>query len=604
MADFHLLAELKRRNVLRAAVLYAGAVWAFGQGLSQFSPALGLPDWVTRWFLVAAVIGFPFWVAFTWFYEFAPGGLKRESEIDPTDSVARHTGRKLDFWIIGVLTVAVVLLLTNTFVLRKGGNDTAAISSKSVAVLPLANASDDKDQVYFSDGLSEDLINALSQFSGLKVIGRNSSFQFRDSQDDAKTIGAKLGVAHLLEGSVRHAGDTVRITTQLINASDGSTLWSEHYDRPFKDLFALQDEITHAVASALKAQLLPGASTAAQSDRPPSGNLAAYTAVLQGRQYGRVAISEADYLKALDAFTAATRLDPDYALAYANQAISWANISTFRTGAPQQHAFAQARAAADAALARDPGNGAAHSALATVHEYIDHDWSAAEAEYRRAIQLNPNSATSKLNLAALLLTLGHPEQALDLLHQSLMIDPLQPLAHINLASTLTMLGRFDEAEQAARKLAELQPARAPQTHSLLATIETLRGNAKAALAEARQVSGDNVDRELAATLALQVGDDRAAANAALKTLIDTRASDMAYQIAEIYALRKDAHNTFTWLDHAAATHDPGLQSLLSDPYLKPYRHDPRLVALARKFGLPVPGEKLPDVAAVPVGNSP
>jgi TolB-like protein len=240
-----LIAELKRRNVLRAAVLYAGAVWAFGQGLSQFSPALSLPDWVTRWFLIACIIGFPFWIAFAWFYEFTPSGLKRESEIDPFDSIAHSTGRKLDFWIIGVLTVAVVLLLTNQFVQRKNVNALVAVSGQSIAVLPLTNESGDKDQQYFSDGLSEDLINALSQFSGLKVIGRNSSFQFRDSKDDTKTIGAKLGVAHLLEGSVRRAGDVVRISAELINAGDGSTLWSQHYDRPYTDLFKLQDDITH-----------------------------------------------------------------------------------------------------------------------------------------------------------------------------------------------------------------------------------------------------------------------------------------------------------------------------------------------------------------------
>ncbi|MGH8212545.1 MAG: hypothetical protein ACREPP_04850, partial [Rhodanobacteraceae bacterium] len=225
MPNAGFLHELRRRNVLRAALLYAGAVWAFGQGLSQFSPALGLPDWTTRWFLVAACIGFPFWLTFAWFYEFTPTGLKRESEIDPAESVTAHTGRKLDFWIIGVLAVAVVLLVTNQFVLRRDATSTADASTiaatlakvpqKSIAVLPFANEGGDTDQQYFSDGLSEDFINALSQFAGLKVIGRNSAFQFRNSKDDAKTIGEKLGVAHLLEGSVRRQGDTVRVSAEL-----------------------------------------------------------------------------------------------------------------------------------------------------------------------------------------------------------------------------------------------------------------------------------------------------------------------------------------------------------------------------------------------------
>src|SRR3546814_243508 len=336
------LAELKRRNGLRAAVLYAGAVWALAQGIAQLGPSVGAPEWITRWFLIAAAIGFPFWLAFSWFYEFTPTGLRRESEIDPADSISHSTGRILDFWIIGVLALAVVLLLTNQFVLR--GDATSAASAqavadrlatvpvKSIAVLPLANASGDQDQVYFSDGLSEDLINALSQIDGLKVIGRNSSFQFRDSQDDTRTIGARLGVAHLLEDSVRHAGDTVRIPAQLIRAADGSTLWSEHYDRPFRDLFALQDEITRAVAGALKAELLPGAGTTKQGFRPASGNLSAYIPFLQGLQYARAAVGEADQARAIDSFAAANRLDPAFVQAHAGVGIAWLNRSTFPPG--------------------------------------------------------------------------------------------------------------------------------------------------------------------------------------------------------------------------------------------------------------------------------
>lgn len=233
----NLLAELKRRNVLRAGALYAAAAWALSQGIAQLGPLFHAPEWAMRWFVIACVIGFPFWLAFAWFYEFTPSGLKRESEIAPDDSIAHSTGKKFDRWIIAVLVVAVVLLVTNQFVLRRDATGQAnatdattlaatlaKIPQKSIAVLPLTNDSGDKDQQYFSDGLSEDFINALSQFDGLKVIGRNSAFQFRNTKDDARTIGARLGVAHLLEGSVRREGDTVRISAELINATDGSTL--------------------------------------------------------------------------------------------------------------------------------------------------------------------------------------------------------------------------------------------------------------------------------------------------------------------------------------------------------------------------------------------
>ncbi|MGH8212433.1 MAG: hypothetical protein ACREPP_04275, partial [Rhodanobacteraceae bacterium] len=273
----NLFDEMKRRNVLRAAVLYIGAAWALAQGGAQLLPFFGVPDWGVRWIVVAAAIGFPFWIALAWFYEFTPQGLKRESAIGTSPSVARAAGKRLDRWIMAVLALAVVLLLTDVLVGRRSANPVSeAVPFKSIAVLPLINASDDKDEQYFSDGLSEDLITALSQFAGMKVISRNSAFQFRGTNDDAKTIGAKLGVAHLLEGTVQRAGDVVRITAELINAADGSTVWSQHYDRPYKDLFKLQDDITQAVADALKAKLLTTPGVAAQSDRPPSGNLDAY----------------------------------------------------------------------------------------------------------------------------------------------------------------------------------------------------------------------------------------------------------------------------------------------------------------------------------------
>ena len=254
-----LLHELKRRNVLRAGVLYAGAVWAFGQGLSQFSPALGLPDWATRWFLIAAAIGFPFWVAFAWFYEFTPQGLKRESEIAPSDSIAHSTGHRLDKWIIAVLVVAVVLLLTNTFVWRKGagldGGSVSAIPDKSIAVLPFENLSADKDNEFFSDGLSEEILNSLSRIDGMRVIGRTSSFQFKGKDVDVRTIGARLGVANILEGSVRREGDRARVTAQLIRAADGIQLWSQSYDRTVKDSLAVQLDIAEQVAGVLNVVL-------------------------------------------------------------------------------------------------------------------------------------------------------------------------------------------------------------------------------------------------------------------------------------------------------------------------------------------------------------
>ena len=601
----NLLAELTRRNVLRAGVLYAGAVWALAQGIAQLGPAFGAPEWVTRWFVIAGAIGFPFWLAFTWFYEFTPQGVKRESEIDPSDSVAHRTGRKLDYWIVAVMAVAIVLLLTNQFVLRRDATSLAGaqavadrlatVPAKSIAVLPLANASGDHDQQYFSDGLSEDLITALAQFDGLKVISRNSSFQFRDSKDDAQTIGAKLGVAHLLEGSVRHIGDTVRITAQLVKAADGSILWSQRYDRSFKDLFALQDEITNAVAGALKAQLLAVADAASQSERPPGGNLDAYNAYLQGKFY-YARTTESDQRKAIDAFATASRLDPRYAQAWAAMSrASTALAGQFLAGAPAQQAIAQARTAADTALALAPDLAAAHLARGYLFLTADFNWTGAEAEYRRAVELLPNDGAAKYSLGDLLAILGYPAQAVDLTRQALATDPLNSNWHRWLANYLVPIGRLDEAGQSIRKAIELQPG-AVANYEILTLIEIQRGDAAAALAAARQEAA-GYWRDTAIALALQIGGDRAAADAALKALIDTHADIAAYQIAEVHALRKDPDAMFAWLDRAWANRDPGIAYLLFDPFPLRYKDDPRFAAYCRKIGLPMPLEVAPAMSA-------
>ena len=320
-----LFIELKRRNVFRAAAFYAASAWLLVQIATQVFPVFSIPDWVVRAIVLAATIGFPFALLFSWFYEWTPQGIQRESEVAPNESVTRQTGRRLDHWIIATLLLAVVLLLTR-LVLRPNEKPagTTAIPEKSVAVLPFANEGGDKGQEYFSDGLADGFITALSQFAGLKVTSRQSAFQFRESKQSAQTIGAKLGVAHLLEGSVRRAGETVRISAELINASDGSTLWSQHYDRPYKDLFALQDDITQAVATALQARLLEGGGAVAQSERPRSGNLAAYTALLQGR-FHDAHNTEGEKREAIAQYQAAVKIDPRYAQA-------WAELSEALTG--------------------------------------------------------------------------------------------------------------------------------------------------------------------------------------------------------------------------------------------------------------------------------
>jgi TolB-like protein/Tfp pilus assembly protein PilF len=480
---------------------------------------------------------------------------------------------------------ALVLVALGYWVLdRLGHSNPSAQVANSIAVLPLANESGEASQQYFSDGISEDLITALSQFPGLKVIGRSSAFQFRDSKEDSRSIGSKLGVAHLLEGSVRKSGDMIRVSAELIDTSDGSTQWTDRYDRPYKDLFALQDEITRAVAGALRAKLLPGEQAAAQSERPPSGSLKAYNALLQGRFYNSRE-TEADDRKAIASFTQATQLDPRYALAWAELARVWVGLGSVHA-APES--YAKGREAADRALALSPALPAAHLAKGYVLESADFDWRGAEAEFRRALTLAPNDAQAMFSFGSLLATLGEPDRAVELTREALATEPLRTNWHALLAFYLTGLNRIDEAEGAIRRAIELQPG-ATAYNGVLTIIETRRGDAQAALVAAQQESPGTF-QDIALAFARQIGGDRATADAALRTLIDRRASRSAYQIAEVYALRNDANATFEWLDRSWSNRDTGIEFLLYDPFILRYKDDPRFAAFCRKVGLPTPAE--------------
>ncbi|MBS0556755.1 MAG: hypothetical protein JSR27_04995 [Proteobacteria bacterium] len=579
----NLFTELQRRNVPRAALLYAGATWALAQGIAQLGPFFGLPDWGVRWFVIACCVGFPFWLVFAWVYEWTAQGLKRESEIAADPAISRSTGRKLDRAIIAVLAVAVVLLLTDRFVVRKG--DGVAIAEKSVAVLPLANESGDQDQQYFSDGLSDDLINALMQFGNLKVIGRASSFQFRDSRDSSATIGHKLGVAYLLTGSVRKLGDTVRINAQLVKAADGSGVWSRSYDRPYADLFTLQDEITAAVADALKAKLLTAPGAVVQSDRPPSGNLAAYAAYQHGFAYYALN-TEAGSRQAIRAFEDATNLDPRYAAAYARLSMAWTRLASHELNEPAEIALAKTAAhkAADTALAVDADLAMAHQARAFLLQNLDMDWRGAEAESRRALQLAPNDAEAQSSLGSQLASLGQNRRAVELTRQALSSDPRNASWHSWLSAYLVALDQLDDARAAIDTAIGLQ-SDAATFHAGLATIQILRGESAGALAAARQET-DQGWYVIATALASQIDTDRAAADAALENLIMNKADAAAYQIAQVYALRRDADNVFKWLDRAWNNRDAGLGTLLSDPLVLRYRDDPRFAVFCKKIGLP------------------
>jgi TolB-like protein len=252
--------ELRRRNVFRAAAFYAASAWLLVQVATQVFPFFQIPNWIVRWIVVAAAIGFPFWLLFAWLYKWTSQGLQRETETEAVQPETRQARRNADRWIIAILALAVVLLLTDRFVLHKDANpsadkSTAASSEKSIAVLPFVNMSADKENEFFADGLSEEILNSLARIDGMQVVGRTSSFQFKGKTEDLRAIGEKLGAANVLEGSVRRDGERARITAQLVRASDGIHLWSETYDRTLTDTLAVQVDIAEQVAGVLNVVL-------------------------------------------------------------------------------------------------------------------------------------------------------------------------------------------------------------------------------------------------------------------------------------------------------------------------------------------------------------
>jgi TolB-like protein/lipoprotein NlpI len=584
--------ELKRRNVLRAAVLYLGGLWALTQGIAQLAPVVGAPDWVARVVLVAAAIGFPFWLAFAWYYEFTPQGLRRESEVPTQDSIAARTGRRLDFWIIAVLATAVVLLLADRFVWRRSA---APAPAKSIAVLPFVNTSGDPGNEYFSDGMSEELINALGRLQDLTVIGRSSSFQFKGRNADAQSIGAKLGVAYLLEGSVRKAEDKVRIAVELVNAANGADLWSETYDRDLNDIFAVQSDIAMQVASKLQATLLDrhgdGSARELKPDAPPSASVAAYNALLQGNFYLERR-TDADLRRAIGFYQQATRLDPKYALAYARLAYARTDLDasfTPTSGDARATLRSDVHNALETSLALDPDSADAHIAQGYAMEVFDLNLPGAIDEYRRSLKLAPQNPMAALRLALTQSYLGQFDAAVDGYHRVLTLDPLSARARQYFAIMLTRMGRYDEAEAMLRKAIELQPQAGVQ-HAFLATTQMLAGRVADAIATA-QAETDPFWRTYALALVHTVNGDHAEADAALQKLIAEDADDAGSQIAQVYALRKEPDEVFKWLEHAYETHDGGLQQMRLSAVLAPYEDDPRYQALARKLrlrGTPAP----------------
>jgi TolB-like protein/predicted Ser/Thr protein kinase len=451
----------------------------------------------------------------------------------------------------------------------------------SIAVLPFVDMSPGRDQEYFTDGLSEELLNVLARIKELRVAARTSSFQFKGRAGDIAEIGRKLNVAHVLEGSLRKSGTTVRITAQLVAVASGYQIWAGTYDRELTDIFAVQDEIARSVANALKVKLLESGGSS------PEGNAEAYNLLLKGR-YLRNQRTEASLAMAADCYEQALRLDPADARAWAGLA----DVHTLQAGSgqlPSDDGFRRAREEAEKALELDPQLVEAHLILAWIRRVYDWDWAGAESIYSRALALAPGRANVLEGAAVLAATLGRFDEALDLGRRCLELNPLEPQAHVNLGRHALRAGRLDEAETAFRRALVLDPE-FPAVRTQLGLVHLLPGGEPERGLEEIGRELDPLWHAYGLALAYHRLGQGAQADAVLGDLASRFAKQAPFQIAEVHAFRGEVDLAFDWLERARRERDGGLPEILGDPLLKPLEGDARYDELLARMQLPLPSK--------------
>ena len=547
--------ELKRRNVVRMAVAYCALCWLLLQIADLLMPTFGIPIWVMRALVLLAVLGFPLALLFAWTYAWTAQGLQREVSAEPASPSATplHCAPQ-------VPPIAA-----------------------SIAVLPLVNMSSDKEQDYFSDGLSEELLNLLAQVPELHVAGRTSSFSFKDTQATIAQIGQVLNVATVLEGSVRKSGAQVRITAQLIETRSGYHLWSQTYDRQLTDIFAVQDEIAVAVVAALKLKLLPAHQPSHAGHHVPGPD--AYNHFLLGRQFLNRATEEG-FRRACDEYAKALALEPDYAAALAGLALAEAYSADYTaTDAQLLELRHRARASAEAAVLRDPELGEAYTARAVLRFVFELDWDGGASDFRQALHFNPGDVMTLWQYSRLLAAQGKMTEALAQAQAATRLDPLSAQAWEIQSRYQIALGDFTGAQTALARALDIAPehGRAPAGMGLL---HLLQGDAAAA--DSWYARTDNITFRLSGqAMAAYSGGRETASMQALNELIDAEAHTSAYQIAEILAWRNQRDAAFEWLQRAIAQRDAGIQYIKYDPALRHLRSDPRYREVLQQIGLPI-----------------
>ena len=586
---FKFFEEIKKRNIVRVGLLYLVTCWLILEPIHVVFHMLEVPVWANRLVLILMALGFPAVLLFAWVFEITPEGLKPTVEVEAHKSIRPLTGRRLDRAIMVVMALAIVYFVADKFWLSgrapasasspaatpaaavaPASSPAAAVATveKSIAVLPFVDMSEKKDQEYFSDGLSEELIDRLTHAADLRVISRTSSFYFKGKQATIGDIARTLGVSHVLEGSVRKAGGQLRITAQLIQASSGSHLWSQIYDRNTADIFKVQDEIAGTVAQALEVALRSAATGHSEASQE------AYSLVLKGNYFVNRG-SDADFNRAHELYLQATRLDPNYALA-------WAKVA--RATTKDSKGLPKALDALQRSLRIDPTLAYAHYELGRERLYFQSDWSGAKAELDRAIELDPDDLNARVQLAYLTEGIfGRFDRKVSYLRQVVANDPLDPYSLEHLASSLFLAGRFEESAASFRKLVQLSPA-FEGAHAEYAVDLVYLHQLREALAMI-ETEPDEPSRLWALAILDWETGRKAESDAAVSRLEQKYASSYPGNMVDVRAYRGELDAAFKWLDEAYERQRQVISVMTVNPLLRNLHSDPRFDAMLVKVKL-------------------
>jgi serine/threonine-protein kinase len=572
-------AELKRRNVYKAAVAYGVAAWLLIQIATQVFPFFEIPNWAVRFVVAVLFLGLPIALVFAWIFELTPEGLKRTEHVSPPESMTRRTGRKLDFAIIGTLLTVIAALVFPR--LHSGRTEHVSIApEKSIAVLPFENLSRDPDNAYFAEGVQEEILGRLSKLAQFKVISRTSTQRYKSSSENLRQIAQQLGVVNILEGSVQKEAEQVRVHVRLINANTDAHLWAEIYDRELTDVFAVESEIAKKIGDVLQAKLTGSEKQAL--DVRPTESTEAHQLYLKGRYFWNKRTGD-DLQRAISYFNQAIEKDRKYALAYAGLADAYVLLPQYTAGAPKD-CIPKAMAAAQKALELDETLAEAHACLAESYITYDLDVSKSVKEFKRAIQLNPNYATAHQWYGYIALVVqGRFDEAIAEMKRALELDPLSLIINADLGATYMNARRPDDAIDQLRRTLQLDPG-FYYAHWNLGTALELKGAVESAIAEYQKARELNDDPYILGLLghayALSGRKDQALQILEQLTELSKERYVGAYTFAIVHLGLGDKEQALRWLEQSyrdRAGSDIGFIKV--DPALDPLRGDPRFESL-------------------------